>query len=81
MSVTGSITNGVVYVNGYIPTDAEFYVHVTNNAKDEEPVWQDITADVLAGRVFKLRNAKAESGASFSFIVMQNVVSPKKEAL
>ena len=69
LSVTGSITNGVVYVNGYIPTDAEFYVHVTNNAKDEEPVWQDITADVLAGRVFKLRNAKAESGASFSFIV------------
>ena len=69
LSVTGSITNGVVYVNGYIPTDAEFYVHVTNNANDEEPVWQDITADVLAGRVFKLRNAKAESGASFSFIV------------
>ena len=69
LSVTGSITDGVVYVNGYIPTDAEFYVHVTNNAKDEEPVWQDITADVLAGRVFKLRNAKAESGASFSFIV------------
>lgn len=69
LSVTGSITNGVVYVNGYIPTDAEFYVHVTNNAKDEEPVWQDITADVLAGRVFKLTNAKAESGASFSFIV------------
>lgn len=69
LSVTGSITNGVVYVNGYIPTDAEFYVHVTNNANDEEPVWQDITADVLAGRVFKLTNAKAESGASFSFIV------------
>ena len=69
LSVTGSITDGVVYVNGYIPTDAEFYVHVTNNAKDEEPVWQDITADVLAGRVFKLTNAKAESGASFSFIV------------
>lgn len=69
LSVTGSITNGVVYVNGYIPTDAEFYVHVTNNANDKEPVWQDITADVLAGRVFKLTNAKAESGASFSFIV------------
>ena len=69
LSVTGSITDGVVYVNGYIPTDAEFYVHVTNNANDEEPVWQDITADVLAGRVFKLTNAKAESGASFSFIV------------
>lgn len=69
LSVTGSITNGVVYVNGYIPTDAEFYVHVTNNANDEEPIWQDITADVLAGRVFKLTNAKAESGASFSFIV------------
>ena len=69
LSVTGSITDGVIYVNGYIPTDAEFYVHVTNNAKDEEPVWQDITADVLAGRVFKLTNAKAESGASFSFIV------------
>lgn len=69
LSVTGSITNGVVYVNGYIPTDAEFYVHVTNNANDEEPVWQDITDDVLAGRVFKFTNAKAESGASFSFIV------------
>ena len=69
LSVTGSITDGVIYVNGYIPTDAEFYVHVTNNANDEEPVWQDITADVLAGRVFKLTNAKAESGASFSFIV------------
>lgn len=69
LSVTGSITNGVVYVNGYIPTDAEFYVHVTNNANDEEPIWQDITVDVLAGRVFKFTNAKAESGASFSFIV------------
>lgn len=69
LSVTGNITDGVIYVNGYIPTDAEFYVHVSNNANDEEPMWQDITTDVLAGRVFKFTNAKAESGASFSFIV------------
>lgn len=67
MSVEGAITEGVVYVTGLIPEDATFWVKVTNNAKDDNPVWQDITADVLASRRFKFKNTVAVNGFSFNF--------------
>lgn len=69
LAVTGSITDGIIYVNGYIPLDAEFYVKVTNNANDEDPVWQDVTTDVEAGRVFKFANARTVGGPAFNFQV------------
>lgn len=69
LAVTGSITDGIIYVNGYIPLDAEFYVKVTNNANDEDPVWQDVTTDVEAGRVFKFANARTAGGPAFNFQV------------
>lgn len=67
MSVEGAITEGVVYVTGLIPEDATFWVKVTNNAKDDIPVWQDVTADVLASRRFKFENTVAVNGFSFNF--------------
>lgn len=67
MSVEGAITEGVVYVTGLIPEDATFWVKVTNNAKDDIPVWQDVTADVLASRRFKFNNTVAVNGFSFNF--------------
>lgn len=69
LAVSGSITDGIIYVNGYVPLDAEFSVKVTNNANDEDPVWQDVTADVEAGRVFKFANARATGGPAFNFQV------------
>ena len=69
LAVSGSITDGIIYVNGYVPLDAEFSVKVTNNANDEDPVWQDVTADVEAGRVFKFANARAAGGPAFNFQV------------
>lgn len=69
LAVSGSITDGIIYVNGYVPLDAEFSVKVTNNANDEDPVWQDVTADVEAGRVFKFANARATGGPAFNFRV------------
>lgn len=69
MSVEGAITEGVVYVTGLIPEDATFWVKVTNNAKDDNPVWQDITSDVLASRRFTFENTVAQNGFSFNFQV------------
>lgn len=69
LAVSGSITDGIIYVNGYVPLDAEFSVKVTNNANDEDPVWQDVTADVEAGRVFKFANARTTGGPAFNFQV------------
>lgn len=67
MSVEGAITEGVVYVTGLIPEDATFWVKVTNNAKDDNPIWQNVTADVLASRRFKFENTVAVNGFSFNF--------------
>ena len=67
MEISGDITEGVIYMIGYIPEDATFTVMVTNNANDEEPRWQDVTEEVRQNKVFNLVNTKAEAGSAFNF--------------
>lgn len=67
LAVEGSITEAVIYVIGYIPSDAIFTMKATNNANDETPIWQDVTDDVLHRRVFKFDNLIAENGYAFNF--------------
>jgi len=54
-------------VSGDIPDDAVFTVEVTNNAKDEAPVWEDCTAEVRAGANHVFTNETAASGFAFNF--------------
>ena len=37
----------ILGIVGHIPEDADLLVEATNNAKDPEPVWQDVTDEVL----------------------------------
>ena len=67
LSLEGDITKGVIYIAGYIPENSIYYVKVTNNANDSDPVWQDVTLDVIAGRIFYFANVKRSSQAAFNF--------------
>ena len=49
LAVDGDITVAVLQVTGSIPDDAKLKAEVTNNAKDEAPVWQDVTTEVQKG--------------------------------
>jgi len=54
----------LVKLERYLPPGSEIeFVRVTNNAMDEEPVWEDTTAAVLAGRghLFQNQTKTAES--------------------
>ena len=39
----------VLSVAGHIPADADYTVEVTNNANDDDPVWEDCTIEVKNG--------------------------------
>lgn len=49
MEADDKISLCVLSVNGEIPADAAYSVMVTNNAKDEAPVWEDCTTAVKNG--------------------------------
>ena len=55
-------------VEGDIPDDAVCTYEVTNNALDDEPVWEDCTEQTKAGRPYMFAN-KAVSGFAFNFRV------------
>ena len=63
------ITLCVLSVGGYIPADAEFKVEVTNNARDDAPVWEDCTAEVRNGGNHIFVNKAAAKGFAFNFRV------------
>ena len=69
MSADDEITLCARSVIGSIPADAEYTVEVTNNANDDEPVWQDVTASVKAGASIPFENKTAEKGWAFNFRV------------
>ena len=52
---------------GSIPTGGTVTVEVTNNASDTTPVWEDCTAEVLAGSPYTFTNATAANGFAFNF--------------
>ena len=69
LAVEGDITLAALRVAGSIPEDALFTVEVTNNGNDDQPVWQDATAEVKRGANIVFTNHTAAKGAAFNFRV------------
>lgn len=55
MEADAEITLAALSVVGHIPADAEYNVEATNNGKDGQPVWQNVTAEVKTGANIILR--------------------------
>lgn len=69
MEADAPITICVLSVTGHIPEDAAYHVKVTNNANDEDPVWEDCTAEVKNGGNHIFANETAVNGFAFNFKV------------
>ena len=67
LAVDGDITVAILQVSGSIPNDAAFKAEATNNALDDSPVWQDVTAEVRKGVNIVFENQISSSGAAFNF--------------
>lgn len=61
------ITAATLQVEGSIPDDAAFSVQVTNNALDDQPVWQDATEAVRQGGNVMFTHSTAAKGPAFNF--------------
>ena len=57
----------VLNIVGALPADANLQVLVTNNARDDAPVWEDATADIKAGSNHVFTNQTAAKGWAFNF--------------
>jgi hypothetical protein len=64
-----TITVMVLNILGSVPADADLEVLVTNNALDDEPVWEDATADIKNGNNHIFTNQTATNGFAFNFKV------------
>ena len=69
MEADDQITICVLSVLGSIPADAKYSVMVTNNALDDEPVWEDCTDTVKNGANYIFTNKTAVNGFAFNFKV------------
>lgn len=69
LAVEEQITVAVLAITGKIPADATQLVELTNNGNDAEPVWEDATADVKAGRNYVFKNKSQTAGWAFNFRV------------
>ena len=69
LAVEKQITVAVLAITGKIPADATQLVELTNNGNDPEPVWEDATADVKAGRNHPFTNKTQTNGWAFNFRV------------
>lgn len=69
LAVEEPITVAVLAITGKIPADATQLVELTNNGNDAEPVWEDATADVKAGRNHPFTNKTQTNGWAFNFRV------------
>jgi len=63
------ITRMVMNFVGFIPSDVDFQILVTNNANDHSPVWEDITNAVTLGINHLFDNTTAANGDAFNFII------------
>lgn len=54
-------------IYGFLPTDAIMTCEVTNNALDDEPVWEDCTDRVKSGLVYTFLNGYAGNSFAFNF--------------
>lgn len=64
------LTQVMMSVTRNIPPGATFQALATNNALDPSPVWEDITADVLANQPHAFANAEATSAPAFNLKVL-----------
>ena len=69
LAVEEQITVAVLAITGKIPADATQLIELTNNGNDPEPVWEDATADVKAGRNHPFTNKTQTNGWAFNFRV------------
>lgn len=69
LAVEEPITVAVLAITGKIPADATQLIELTNNGNDPEPVWEDATADVKAGRNHPFTNKTQTNGWAFNFRV------------
>ena len=69
MEADAQITLCAISVGGLIPADAMFKVEVTNNGKDDSPVWEDATTEARNGRNHLFTNQTATNGFAFNFRV------------
>jgi hypothetical protein len=69
MEADAQITLCAITVGGLIPADAVFKVEVTNNGKDDSPVWEDATTEARNGRNHLFTNQTAANGFAFNFRV------------
>ena len=69
MDADAKISICAITVNGSIPNDAEYKVEVTNNAKDDSPVWEDCTQECKNGNNYPFQNKTAVNGFAFNFRV------------
>lgn len=67
MDADATITKMVMAISRQIPADATFQVLVTNNARDESPVWEDATSVITTGLNYLFTNTVAANGNAFSF--------------
>ena len=61
-----AITVAILSVLGSIPADANYTLEATNNALTGAPVWQDVLADVKAGRTSCLPPRSRPTGRLFN---------------
>lgn len=69
MDADAKISICAITVTGHIPTDADYTVEVTNNAKDDSPVWEDCTQECKVGNNYLFQNETAANGFAFNFRV------------
>lgn len=69
MDADAKISICAITVTGHIPTDADYMVEVTNNAKDDSPVWEDCTQECKNGNNYLFQNETAANGFAFNFRV------------
>lgn len=67
LAVEGDISVAILGIVGHIPEDADLLVEATNNAKDPEPVWQDVTDEVLTETNIVFENHTNTNGTAFNF--------------
>lgn len=69
LAVEKQIAVAVLAITGKIPADATQLIELSNNGNDPEPVWEDATADVKAGRNHPFTNKTQTNGWAFNFRV------------
>ncbi|MGN1111495.1 MAG: DUF6273 domain-containing protein [Oscillospiraceae bacterium] len=61
------IKAAAIAVTGHFPEDSSLTVLVTNNALDDSPVWEDMTASVMNSSNHVFTNTEASNGFAFNF--------------